>query len=527
MTIKAYLSFIISLCLLAITITSAWSSSFPGDSATEVAQRQSLFTWVEYKFPDLFPRSIVTEEPLLIYDNAYLDLRSWSGAWGTRYLGIDDEGRIFGLGDYTNGEVTSFGYFDDWQDQIISDEDAVNASMYANSPAIVWDYTTGTFMDAPEVDYTQSSIETKGVLKHTNYWETFEADPYTVIPSDIAILDYNGDGILDAVTGNSDYSESWAGEYQTDDARRDILFFMGNEDGTLELDTSINLGLGPNHGHKSLIGDYNQDGYPDIFIASSGLDHAPWPGENQICLMSDGLGGYTKVVYENTPLGVQYHAATSVDIDSDGDLDVYIAGPDFYRYNEGTVEIIFENVNGELIPTHAPEQYDIPSEVYPISASFIDLDGDGTLEFIVGTTDEDRGDGSQVFGYVQDSNGEQYPIPTMLNYGVELDQAFYDIDNDGIKEIILARTGTDIAEQGKYFGYAIQILKYTSGVGLTEYNDIITNNIDPTSMHISRIKVVDSDNDGNIEIICNNGQLFIGWEFTDGKFEPAPMVKVQ
>ena len=113
MSIKRCLPFVISLCLLIITTTPVYASSLPNEA---------VFNWVQYKYSDLFPKALMVKSELT-YEGTHYDLRQWSGAWGTRYLGITDNGEIVGLGDYTNGVLINFGYIDDWAAQIIADND--------------------------------------------------------------------------------------------------------------------------------------------------------------------------------------------------------------------------------------------------------------------------------------------------------------------------------------------------------------------------------------------------------------------
>lgn len=501
------MSYFISICILAITALPAFAT----------LSNEAVFDWVEYKFPELFPKSIRVKEPRIIYNNAYIDLRTWSGHWGTRYLGISDENEILGLGDYTDGVVLSFGDIDDWQNQIIADYSD------PNTPIIVWNYTSGDFMNAPDVDYTKPSSETQGIRKHLNYQEMAYLDDggFNMIPHDLAIFDYDGDGILDAVTGNSHYINSFSGKYPL---RQNIRFLKGNSDGTLERDYSFDLGLGPEHGIIRLINDFNLDGFPDVFIVSHGMDDGgETEGDYPISIMSDGRGGYSNVHYtEIQP--AWYHAGTSVDIDYDGDLDVYMSGTNSFGEPQ---EVLLENINGTLVPTEMPTAY--KTNIDPGPAKFNDLDGDGFFEFIAAADDFPYGFMPQNIGFVQDSTGVRYDIPPVEGWSDPQDLDFYDIDGDGIKEIFLCRSGSP---PNAYTGVFIQIMKYTPGVGLEEYQSIIT---DPSILsdedyfYYLRIKVTDSDGDGNVEIIPNEGNLddhVLGWEFINGTFEKARIIKI-
>jgi len=143
--IKRSLMIVISLCVFVLTITPAYSSS--------TLPNEAVFNWVEYKFSDLFPKS-VTVKSELTHESVHYDLRSWSGVWGTRYLGITDDGEIYGFGDYTDGELKSFGYVDEWENLINADEVGVLNSI-ASVSYVVSDVPT--FSDLPDPALLNSS----------------------------------------------------------------------------------------------------------------------------------------------------------------------------------------------------------------------------------------------------------------------------------------------------------------------------------------------------------------------------------
>ena len=139
-------------------------------------------------------------------------------------------------------------------------------------PEIIRDYTQGNLLTPTIYNFNQPSSATQEAASHLFYNETFDR---LFPPHDLAIIDYNNDGILDAITGNSEYQRSFAGE----DSRQEILFLKGNADGTMEIDTTVLPGeLGPYHSRKSLVADFNLDGYPDVFFVSHGTDKPPFQG---------------------------------------------------------------------------------------------------------------------------------------------------------------------------------------------------------------------------------------------------------
>ena len=91
-----------------------------------------VLDWAEYKFPDLFPRTSSQRFPAVVYEGATYNARAYAGPWGTRYLGITADGRVFGLGDFTGNALKGFETVSFWAPQVSADRCLVNV---ANCPA--------------------------------------------------------------------------------------------------------------------------------------------------------------------------------------------------------------------------------------------------------------------------------------------------------------------------------------------------------------------------------------------------------
>src|SRR5205085_688296 len=91
----------------------------------------------------------------------------------------------------------------------------------------------------------------------------------------VALLDYNGDGLLDIFMVNSGKIDDPV-KAPPDYARRDPRFwnrvYRQNKDGSFT-DVTAAAGLadaGNNYGMGVAVGDYNNDGFPDIYVTSYG-----------------------------------------------------------------------------------------------------------------------------------------------------------------------------------------------------------------------------------------------------------------
>ena len=353
----------------------------------------------------------------------------------------------------------------------------------------------------------------KNSIRNLNPEETWN-------PLDGVVLDYNQDGFLDFVYTNSDYTAS----FNNIEVRNKILFFKGDCNNDLIIDHNLsNRFDGLIHGRKGIVGDFNNDSYPDIFFAGHGVD-VNNPGEYPILLSNiEGLN-FEEIRFEN--LVGFFHTVCSGDYDNDGDLDIILIsqGKTYLMKNiNGEFDIYQDDINYDWRLNFDYPQETIVPELHQIYTSeLFDVDRDGFLDLIVSGHDfpAENTDFVQE-SYVLYGNGTSFSdrkeiLPTVDGFGICIDIDFFDINNDGITEIILNRVSDDSYFRGPYWGSKIQVLEFIDN----QYVDSTDKFIDISEFSdegvIEWIHISDYDDDGIFEMFDDSfsiGSIRLNYEW--------------
>lgn len=229
---------------------------------------------------------------------------------------------------------------------------------------------------------------------------------------DVSIADFDGDGLLDLIivseddikfgrTGVHEYYRGVAGRFSR---VRDVL-----------PDTEANA-----IAHA----DLNSDGAPDLLIVGAGQDRL---------LINDRSGGFI----DETSRRLPREAATGqdaefADLDGDGDLDIVLG-------LEGGHALWLNDGSGRFIDATA-ERLPDPGLVEARKVAPVDIDGDGDLDLYFshvswqGRLGQDRlliNDGG---GRFTDETTRRIPVED----GITVDARFADLDGDGDLDIVRA-----------------------------------------------------------------------------------------
>jgi len=173
----------------------------------------------------------------------------------------------------------------------------------------------------------------------------------------LATFDYNGDGKIDILFLNG---VPLPGSPTTTPSSRNALY--RNDGGWKFTDVTQGAGLGDTNYHLGVcVGDYNNDGYPDIYLNNFGPN---------LLYRNNGDGTFTDVtqaagVANGNKVGA---GACFLDIDADGDLDLFVAAYCDFTFAKHQTR----HVNGH-------PAYVGPMIYGPVLATLFRNNGDGTF----------------------------------------------------------------------------------------------------------------------------------------------------
>ena len=191
---------------------------------------------------------------------------------------------------------------------------------------------------------------------HDNAMSAQKYLPETLGPG-CAFLDYDNDGWMDIYLVNSGPSEF----FQPKQPIRNALY-KNNRDGTFT-DVTERAGVpGGTFGMGVAVGDFNNDGYPDIFVTACG---------RSLLYRNNGDGTFTDVTVK---AGVEINGWTTsavwFDYDNDGRLDLFVCS--FVRYQPEDRQSCGDNGAGQ-------KYYCIPRAFHPTTSFLFHNNGDGTF----------------------------------------------------------------------------------------------------------------------------------------------------
>ncbi len=318
-----------------------------------------------------------------------------------------------------------------------------------------------------------------------------------------AFLDYDNDGWMDIYLVNSGKSDFYTPTKSLSNA-----LYRNNRDGTFA-DVTQKAGIGGGgFGMGVAAGDYNNDGFPDLYVTQYG---------RSILYRNNRDGTFSDVTQE-AGVGVQGWASNALwfDYDNDGHLDLFVG--QFARFNKET---------GCGVSSDGKRHYCIP-RIFPSTPSWLfhnngngtftdvsresgiahhlgkawgavasDVNNDGRLDLFVANDTVgnflfmNRGDGR--FDEVGLRADVAYSSDGRARSGMGVDSA--DFDQDGWMDLFVSNIDEEIfslyrnSRDGSFDDQAMQL-----GVGMAT-----------RWMSGWGMKFIDYDNDGDLDLFLANG----------------------
>jgi enediyne biosynthesis protein E4 len=273
------------------------------------------------------------------------------------------------------------------------------------------------------------------------------------MPGGVALLDYNNDGLLDIFLVNGGRVDPMHPEnFDRHDPRYWNRLYRQNKDGSFT-DVTEQAGLANagdgNYGMGVAVGDYDNDGYPDLFVTNYGKN---------ILYHNNGDGTFTDVTAKAGVAGGGWSVSAGFfDYDNDGKLDLFVTrymdwdtqhskdcGGNFHTYCPPgefprTTNILYHN-RGDGTFEDVSERSGIAAKKgHGLGVAFADYDGDGFTDIYVAN------DGMQQFLFHNNGNGTFTEVALQAGAALSLDGGplsgmgvvFQDYDNDGKPDVIV------------------------------------------------------------------------------------------
>jgi hypothetical protein len=275
------------------------------------------------------------------------------------------------------------------------------------------------------------------------------------MPGGVALLDYNNDGLLDIFVVNGGHVSNpmpLPDAFERHDPRYWNRLYRQNRDGSFT-DVTDHAGLANagdgNYGMGVAVGDYDNDGFPDLYVTSYGKN---------ILYHNNGDGTFTDVTAKAGVAGGGWSVSAGFfDYDNDGKLDLFVTrymewdtqhskdcGGNFHTYCPPgefprTTNILYRNRGDGTFEDVSQRSGIAAKKGHGLGVAFADYDGDGFTDIYVAN------DGMQQYLFHNNGNGTFTEVGMESGAALNADGGplsgmgvvFQDYDNDGLPDVIV------------------------------------------------------------------------------------------
>jgi len=242
------------------------------------------------------------------------------------------------------------------------------------------------------------------------------------------------------------------------------------------------------HWHGQAWGDYDNDGYLDLFITTVDRNFTPIYHNNH-----DGTFTRTNVPSLQGYTGIANWWYTWVDYDNDGQLDLFVADYSEY-YGESAKNLLFHN-NGDGTFTRVTTNAVGQEGAISIYGSWGDYDRDGDLDLVVANGMVAASPAKNWF-YQNLGNGNFLKLtnigPVVTEVGRFAMPVWVDVDNDGWPDLFVTAWGTNS-------------LYHNTGAG--SFTKVSGDPLVSEANYWTGPAWADYDNDGNLDVFIPSGGI--------------------
>ena len=354
------------------------------------------------------------------------------------------------------------------------------------------------------------------------------------MPGGVALLDYNNDGLLDLFFVNGGHIPGGASAPRSF-GRHDPAYwnrlYRQNPDGTFT-DVTREAGLADagdlNFGMGVAVGDYDNDGFPDIYVTNFGKN---------ILYHNNGDGTFTDVTEKAGVGGGGWSASAGfLDYDNDGKLDLFVTRyldwsfetsktcgaekPTYCKPGEfpPTTNILYRNRGDGTFEDVSVSSGIAAKKGHGLGVAFADYDDDGFTDIFVAN------DVTEQFLFHNNGNGTF--MECALDAGAALSESgrmpsgmgvvFQDYDNDGLPDLLITQLPRDP-----------YVVFHNDGKGVFSTRELEAG-FGVLSGRVSGwgVGMEDFNNDGWKDVFVAQGHVFDNVEFYDSslRYREPPLV---
>ena len=292
-------------------------------------------------------------------------------------------------------------------------------------------------------------------------------------------------GLTDDETDS--WSSSW-GDYNNDgyddlfvttyDPQQPNILYKNNGDKTFTKITTGEIVTDLAGSVAATWGDYDNDGYLDLFVANN-------LGSNNFLYHNNGNSTFTKITSGDiVEKGTYCHSAAWADYDNDGYLDLFVA-----EYFPTKTNHLFHN-NGNGTFTSVEGSPVVTDAGHSIGASWGDYNNDGLVDLFVPNTNNEVNWLYQNIGNGQFKKVNENVISTPSN---SVGSSWGDYNNDGHMDLFITNSGN-----------SENYLYKNNGDGT--FSAITTGPVVTDKGHSHGSTWIDIDNDGDLDLYVTNDQ---------------------